>query len=297
MRRNNHVTERLEGAYAGLSPRLQQAARYMLDAPDEVAFHSLRQLAGRAGVHPSTLVRLARQLGYPGYADFRAGFQARLSQGADSLTLRAHQLRDRGGEPGEALLQDLQAAAESNLRQTFAAVRAAELETLADHIVEARRVYVVGLRKCYPVAHFIHYCFRMVREDVRLVSGHAGTLADELRDIGGDDVLVAISYAPYTRDTVRAAELAVARDARLVALTDSVVSPIAAAAAHAYVVANAGPTFFRSIAAAMALGEAIVAFVLARGGDASLRNLRGMERQLDRFATYWEEGNVRKVRA
>jgi len=297
MQRSNHVTERLELAYAGLSPRLQQAARYMLDAPDEVAFHSLRQLAARAGVHPSTLVRLARQLDYPGYAEFRAGFQERLARGSGNLTARAHQLRDRGEEPGDVLMQDLQAAAEANLRQTFAGVAPRDLEAAADRLARARRVYVVGLRKCYPVAHFIHYCCRMFREDVRLISGQAGTLADELRDIGDSDTVIAISFHPYTRETVLAVEAAVTRGASVLAVTDSVVSPIAAPAVQTMLVANDGPTFFRSITAAMALGEAIVAFLLARGGDRSMRNLRDMERQLDRFAAYWEDGAVRRARA
>ena len=63
------VKQRLEDAFPGLSPQLRQAARFVLDRPEDVALHSMRQLASRAGVHPSTMVRLARAPDYPGYID------------------------------------------------------------------------------------------------------------------------------------------------------------------------------------------------------------------------------------
>jgi DNA-binding MurR/RpiR family transcriptional regulator len=297
MREGDRVNNRLREAYPGLSPRLQKAARFVLDAPDEVAFNSLRQLAGKADVHPSTLVRLAKHLGYPGYSEFRAGFQSRLRERPASLSARAHRLRDRGREPGTLLFEELLASAGDNVRQSFAATTPEVLAEVADRLAGARDIYVVGMRKCYPVAYFIHYSCRMFRHGMHLVTGTAGTLADELRDISADDAMIAIGFDPYTRETVRAAEDAAARGAMVVAITDSVVSPLSAAARHTFVVANGGPTFFRSIAAAMALGEAIVAFLLSRGGDRSLEILRDMEGQLDRFEAYWEDGSSRRVRA
>lgn len=292
------VIERLEKDYAGFSPRLRVAARYVLDAPDDVALHSMRAVAARADVHPSTLLRLAKQLGFCGYGEFRGVYQQRLRRRPPTLTARAHRLRRRGqGAPGEELYHELLAAGGRNVRQTFEATNWEELSAAAERIANARRIFVVGMRKCFPIAYFIHYCCRMVREDVRLVSGIAGTLADELRDLEPSDVMIAISYDPYTREVVLATQDAAERGAHVIAITDSSVSAIAVVANQVFLVANAGPTFFRSIASAMALAEALIAFLLARDDDRSARYLRATERQLDHYRAYWDEAPNRRVRA
>ena len=72
------VTGRIEAAFPDLSPRLRQAARYVIDRPDEVALSSMRRVAAGAGVHPSTMVRLARALAFPGYGALREPFRQHL---------------------------------------------------------------------------------------------------------------------------------------------------------------------------------------------------------------------------
>jgi DNA-binding MurR/RpiR family transcriptional regulator len=290
----NGLLTRLENDYDRLSPKLRLAARYVLDAPDDVAFASVRDTAARAGVHPSTLVRLAKTFGFPGYGEFRAVVQQRLRRPQASMTARAHRLSDRvARKPGPALFEDLMASGRRNLNDSFAATSAEQLERTADLLAQARRIYVIGMRKCFPVAYYIHYACRMFCDNVRLVTGNAGTFVDELRDVGAEDVLIAISYDPYTRQTVAAVEDAAARGATIVALTDSPVSPLARVAEEVFLIANASPGFFRSIAPAMALAESIVAALLARGGAESLDMLRGTEQQLQRFAAYWHEDGSR----
>ena len=173
-----------------------------------------------------------------------------------------------------------------NIEQTFADTSPEQLSQLADELESARRVFIVGLRKCFPIAFYLQYACRMFHDDVVLLSGWAGTLVDELRDLGRDDVLIAISFDPYTRETVHAARYAASTGARLVAITDSQLSPLAESAAHAFVVTNSSTSFFRSLVAAMALAEAIVAFLLARGGDKAITTLADMEDHLDLFETY-----------
>ena len=285
---------RLERDYEDLTPKLRMAARFVLDAPDDVAFASVRDAAARAGVHPSTLVRLAKNLGFPGYGEFRAVIQQRLRRPQASMTARAHRLRDRAArEPGEALYHDLRESGVRNLNDSFAATSPAQLERAAGLLSDARRIYVIGMRKCFPIAYYIHYACRMFRENVELVTGYAGTLADELRDIGPQDAVVAISYDPYTQQTVAAVEDAASHGATVIALTDSAVSPLARVAAESFLIANSSPSFFRSIAPAMALAESIVAALLAQGGADSLETLRGTEQQLRRFSAYWHQNGAK----
>jgi len=290
MRDADGVIRQLEQEFASLSPQLQIAARYVLDAPNDIAMHSMRAVAERASVHPSTMVRLAKQLGFDGYATFRDSYRERLQHRAGTLTARAHRLRRRASSaPDASLFAELHDAATRNAELTLANTSPEALSAAAKRLHDSRRVYVVGMRKCFPVAYFIHYCCRMCRENVRLVSGFAGMLADDLRGISAEDTMVAIGYDPYTRETVLAAEDAAEHGAYVIAITDSSVSTIASHAQQVFVVSNGGPTFFRSVASAMTLAEALIAFLLAQGGEDSLGHLRDTERQLERYRTYWDE--------
>ena len=285
------VTERIESAFPGLSPQLMRAARYVLDSPDDVALNSMRTVAARAGVHPSAMVRLARKLAYSGYAEFREPFRQHLRTHPTRYASRARHLQARGvdGEAG-ALFGELVSSGEDNIRRTFEGAGPAELEAVVETLAAARRIYVVGMRKCYPVAFYFHYACRMFGAQVTLLNGWAGTLSDELRDLGPEDALLAVSFEPYTRETVTAARHAAAAGADVVAITDSAVSPLGAEARHVLLVANASPSFFRSLVGAMALAEALVAFLVARGGERTVAGLAQTERQLRAFGAYWREG-------
>lgn len=290
MLQTQELTKRLEAHYPMLSPKLKLAARYVLDAPDDVALSSMRDVAARAGVHPSTMVRLAKQMDFPGYAKFREPFRARLRARPASLTARAHQLKTRRASRARAgLFQDLLESCAQNVTRTFAATSADDLKAAADAMASARRIYVIGMRKCFPVAWYLHYSLRMFRQEVALLAGVASTLGDELRDLDRRDVMIAISYDPYTKETVQTVRYAAEVGAAVIAISDSPVSPIAAPAAFSFVAANGGPSFFRSLVGAQALAEALVAFLLARGRREQLDVLAQSEEQLVRFGTYWQE--------
>lgn len=285
------ITTRIEAAYAALSPQLRLAARHVLDAPDDVALNSMRTVAAHAGVHPSTLVRLAKELDFAGYADFREPFRQRLRSHPVRYADRARNLQareaDKPGNQHEGLMQEILQAGADNLQRTFDATSAAELAALATLLEGARRIYVVGMRKCYPVANYLHYACRMFHDNVVLANGVAATTADDLRDLQAGDVLIAIGFDAYTHGTVRAAQHAVSVGADLVAITDHPLSPLAQGAVQSFIIANDSPSFFRSTVAAMALAEAIIAFLVAEGGPAAVERLTRTERHLEAFGTYW----------
>ena len=291
MNATSELTTRLEQVFQSLSPQLRLAARYVLDAPDDVALNSMRTVATHAGVKPSTLVRLARELNFSGYAEFREPFRQRLRTHGERYVDRARNLQARSSSPDKRpdgnLLQDVLYNGNQNLQNTFSATSDAELSELAILLEGARRIYVVGMRKCYPVAYYLHYAFRMFQENVVLANGVAATVADDLRGLQEGDVLIAIGFDAYTRGTVRAAQHAITAGADVVAITDSTLSPLALGARQTFVVANDSPSFFRSLAAAMALAETIVAYLVAQIGEPAVERLRQTEDHLEAFGTYW----------
>jgi len=282
------VTTTLEAIYGGLSPQLRLAARYVLDRPDDVALHTMRRLAALAGVHPTTMVRLARRMDYPGFNAFRDVFRERLSGARSRYSSRARALQQRRGQDG-SLAEEVAAADLDNLRASFEAIGADRMQRCADILHGAERIYLIGLRGCFPVAFYLHYACSMFRDDVVLIDGAGGTLADEMRGVGSRDALIAISFSPYTRETVGVVNYAASHGARIIAITDSVLSPLASSAAEALIVRSDSPSFFQSITAAQSVAQALAALVVAGAGDEAIATLAERERQLDSFNAYWDD--------
>jgi len=283
-----HISQRFDA----LSPQQRRAARFLLDHPTEVALKSMRELAQAAGVPPVTFVRLARALDFADYNALRAVFQGDVRQGrprtgfsgkARDLQLRA------GGDKTLALVKELFEAELDNIELTFGQNHPDRLVAAAEMMERAERLFVLGRRSCHPTAAFFHYVHRLFRANAVLVPD-GGLLADCLRDAGPDDVLLVVSVAPYTAETIEAARWARERGTRLIAITDDRLSPIGRLADVVLLVGTATPSFFHSIVPMVALAQALLALLVARGGDAALAAIEASEQQLARFQVYWTDG-------
>ncbi|EKV29187.1 transcriptional regulator, RpiR family [Caenispirillum salinarum AK4] len=289
------VQERIQQLYEELSPQLKQAARHVLAHPEEVALTSMRRLAQHAGVKPSTMVRLARALGFDGFEVMREPYRQWLRGGEGAYVARARNLQARGEQGAVSLVREMMeadAAAIGGMAGDDDRVSA--LLACRKTLVDARRVYVLGLRSMFSLAHYFHYAYGMAYDNGRLVHGNAGTVFDGLRGVGPEDALICFSFRPYARETVLAADVAADAGASIIAISDSVVSPIALRARHVLAVENASPSFFNSIVPAMGLVQALVAAVIADGGDKALDTISEAEEQLAKFNAYWQEPRRRR---
>jgi len=285
------LCQHIEDVYAGLSPQLKQAARHALDHPDDIALLSMRQFAAKADVHPSTMVRLAKVLGLDGYTAFQDPFQTRLrTRPEEHYTSNARSLQARASGSMDAMLSEMLAMEHANLDSIANDVGFDVLSKCADKIKQARHIYVGGVRSCYPAAFYFQYACRMFENNVTLLDGRGGTFADDLRGAGEDDVLIAISFAPYSRAIVRSVEYASSHGAHVIAVTDSALSPVLKAdGTIPIVVRTSSPSFFHSVIPAMSVMQALVLLLLADGGEDALAELSESETQLSTFGAYWFE--------
>jgi DNA-binding MurR/RpiR family transcriptional regulator len=280
------VDKLIEEQYLSLPPALQRAARYVIDHPKTIALNSMRTVATEAGLQSSTMHRLARQLGFDGYDALRTIYRDWLHD-AGSFAQRATALQQRGArDETENLVRELVQADSGNLMAMLQPTTLDAIRIATDVLAAARHIYVVGLRSLFPAAFYFHYACGMFQHNTVLLSGTAGTFADDLRRGGPEDVMLVFSYEPYARDTILAVRFARERGLRIVSVTDSVVSPIAAEAAALIVAGNATPSLFPSVLPALSIAQTLVALLVASGGRASLEEIEKSESQLREFAVY-----------
>lgn len=276
----------LRARFDTLSPRLRDAARFLLDRPREVALYSMRAAAARAGVHPTSMLRLARELGFDGYDALRDQFRVWLNTGDPTpWSTRAGKVRKHAAQ--FELIDSLMRQETVNLSSLASPDLYKQMVDATQLIRGARHIYIVGFRSLYPVAFYLSYGCRMFMANVTLVNGPGGTFADELRTIGKEDVLIAFSYEPYTKDTITAVEFALRRGARLVAVTDSIVSAISKEGQTVMVVSNETPSLFHSVLPALAVAESLIALLLAESHEETIAELKRSEEQLEAFGVYF----------
>lgn len=278
---------RLKSDFDALSSRFQDAARWVIDHPADVALLTTREQARRAGVSPATMTRLAQRFGLEGYDDIRKLHADAMRRRSESFRGRAEELLHRRDVEGDAaLVQDIFSALTRHLQVLSSPSAIKRFTTAAERIAAADRVFCLGLRSTFSVAYIFHYVRSLFGATSVLVDGAGGTGIDVLRTIGSGDVLLVVTVRPYSRETVKAARYASARRAKIILLTDSEVSPVAPIADETLIVGTETPSFFHSMAPAFAAVECLAALVAARQGSKTLKSLARSEAQLSAFDTY-----------
>lgn len=277
----------LTAGFDGLPSQLKEAARWVIDHPADVALLTMREQARRAGIPPATLTRLAQRFNLKGYDEIRKLSAEVVRRRPDSYRGRAEQLLQRRDSEGdEALIQDIFSSQVRHLQELSTPPAISRLRVAAEIIAKSKRVFCLGLRSTFSVAYSFHYARSLFGATSILVDGPGGIATDTLRGIGPADVLLAISVKPYTRQTLQAARYADKRGARVIAVTDSEVSPLAMLARETIIVGTETPSFFHTMAPAFAAIECLTALVAARRGTETVKSLAASEAQLDAFDTY-----------
>jgi DNA-binding MurR/RpiR family transcriptional regulator len=261
--------------YDGFSKRLKQIAQYVLDHPNDLALETLAVIAERSGAQQSAIVRFAKAVGFTGASPMQRVLRDSLLASHATLGYNERVRRfsstvaDKEADSGDLLAEFTEGdiLALQNLRAT---IKRSEMSRAVKLMAQSQTLYVIGMRRSFPVASYLAYsCLRIGKRTV-LVDGVGGLVAQQLQGVTAKDVLIAISYNPYAEETVTAAQTAVAAGAKVLAISDSAVSPIAKVATQVLQVRESEVRSFRSLTTSICLAEALVigfAFESERTGE------------------------------
>lgn len=286
----DRVNRQLAEAYPELSPQLKLAAGYVLEHPVEVAFQSIRKSASAARVTASTLVRLAKRLGFDSYEQFRDVFQSAVQAGPVELSGRANQLRNMASQTDDQVFLDVGDAAFDNIGRLFTADNQARVREAARLLLGAEKIAVVGFRDAFACAYHFAYVGRIAMPNIQLIRGQEGGLLTELAPFGEGDVVVAFGFEPYCAETMRALEITRAAGVNAIVITDTLRSPLVPGASITFPVANATPHFFPSILSAITLVETLLAECVAFGPNELVGNVASFESRMRAMGAYVENG-------
>lgn len=258
--------------YSTLSKRLRQIAKFAWDNPTIMAMETTAVIAERAGVQPSALIRFAKAFGYSGFTDMQRHFQAHVTERSASYKERFRDVASTSSAPPDynplGLLQQFCEANRDALEFLQEGIDGESLSQAVATLQQARHIYVMGQRRSFPVASYISYNLNHVECRAQLLHGLGGMLFEHAQTMSEDDVLIAISFSPYSDETAHVVNLARERNIPVIVITDSSLNSIAQAATLSFDVHDAEVYSFRSLTASMCLAQALcTALAMDRDGS------------------------------
>ena len=221
---NNELLQKIDEKYPRLSKGQKKLADYIRQEYDKAAFLTAAKMGEVVGVSESTVVRFAMTLGYKGYPEFQKALEELVRTKLNSIQ-RMEVTYGRISQ-GEILTSVLQADIEK-IKLTMGSMDQEAFEMAVDTILKAKRIYVIGIRSCAPLASFLSYYLQLICEDVTLVNTNSSSeIFEQLIRINEHDVIIGISFPRYSMRTLKALEFASNRKAKVITLTDSVHSPM-----------------------------------------------------------------------
>ncbi len=218
------IISRMEEGYGKMSKSHKAIAAFITDHYEQAVFMTAAKLGETVGVSESTVVRFASGIGYDGYPEFQKELE-------DWVKDKLNTVQKIGAKYGkstqsEVLTSVLHADIEK-IQDTIEHLEGASFEMAVDTILEAETIYVLGMRSCEPLASFLHFYLNMIRGNVVLLSSTSvSEIFEQMIRIGERDAIVGISFPRYSMRTLKAMEFANDRNAKVIAITDSVHSPM-----------------------------------------------------------------------
>jgi DNA-binding MurR/RpiR family transcriptional regulator len=250
---------RLAEVTEDLPRRLRQCADHIAANTDRIAVSTVAELAAGADVPPSAMMRFCQLLGFSGFSDMQRLFREAYAPGWPDYATRLKNLKATGNGSPAALLAEFVEAGRMSLEALAKAVDEVSLAEAVGLLSRADTVHVVGLRRAFPVASYLVYVLEKMSVPAMLHDG-VGKLDHRFALRPGDAVL-AITFAPYSEETLALARTAQERGLPVVALTDRSTSPLVRSADAVLTVPEVDFGAFRSLSATLTLALALAVAV------------------------------------
>ncbi len=279
----NDVLKLIDENSKSFSKGQRNIAAFILEHYDKAAYMTAAKLGAEVGVSESTVVRFVMELGFEGYPEFKRS----LSELIRSKLTAVQRIEVTNSLIGNSdVLPKVLYSDMEKIKRTLDGIDKSAFEQAVHAIVDAKTVYIMGMRGSSYLAGLLNYSFRMISDNVRLIQTTSGSETfEQMMSLSHEDVLIAISFPRYSKSIIKGVEYAKRCGADVIALTDSNNSPIALCADQVLVAESDMASFADSLVAPMSVINALIVAVSRECGDR-------FNARLHRLESVWDEYNV-----
>lgn len=224
MDRERDIITRINEKFPHMSKGHKAIAAFILEHYDQAAFMTAARLGRQLHVSESTVVRFASGIGYSGYPEMQAELAARVTSRLNAVERVGVKY---AGRSQSEVIESVLASDMENIRATTESLDAAAFDAAVDILLEAKTVYVIGIRSCASLAEFLSFYLNMVRGGIVLLKTTSlSEVFEQMLRVGREDAVIGIGFPRYSMRTLKALEFANDRNAKVITITDSVHSPM-----------------------------------------------------------------------
>lgn len=258
MSENIDLIKLIQSKFHNLSKSQKMIAQFIMGNYDKAAFMTAARLGEKVGVSESTVVRFANVIGFIGYPQLQNQLQEMVKTRLTTVQ-RIEMSSDYSNE--ESILKNVLNADIENIRSTMDEIDDDVFEIVAKNIIESKSVYIIGLRSSTTLSEFLGFYLNLIRDKVYVVTYTIGDIFEQLFRLDKDDLVIGIGFPRYSSRTVNAMEYSKSKGAKVVAITDSMLSPLASNADYTLIAKSNMESFVDSIVAPLSVLNALIVAV------------------------------------
>lgn len=280
----NELLNRIDEHYSKFSKGQKHLADYISVNYDKAVFMTAAKMGREVGVSESTVVRFASQLGYKGYPGFQKALEELVRNKLNSIQ-RMEVAYGRISQ-SEILPTVLNSDIEK-IKQTMSMIDQKAFELAVDTLLKAKRIYVVGIRSCAPLAEFLSFYLNLICDNVTAVHTNSSSETfEQLIRIGEGDAIIGISFPRYSMRTLKALEFASNRKAKVITLTDSIHSPMNLYSSCNLIARSDMASIVDSLVAPLSVINALVVALCMKKQNDVITTLETLEGIWDEYQVY-----------
>lgn len=280
----NDIITRINEKYPSMSKSHKAIAAFISDHYDQAVFMTAAKLGEQLGISESTVVRFASGLSYEGYPEL----QKALEEWVQSKLNTVQKMSVKYGRSTQSeILSTVLSADIEKIQDTMENLDPVAFETAVDIILEAKNIYIVGIRSCEPLADFLSFYLNMIRGNVQLIrTTSVSEIFEQMIRIDERDAMIGISFPRYSMRTLKALEFANDRNAKVITITDSVHSPMNLYSACNLLARSDMVSIVDSLVAPLSVINALVVALCLKRPDEVKQGLERLEEVWNNYQVY-----------
>ena len=282
--RNTDLLKIIQEKQNTFSKGQKQISSFILAHYDKAAYMTAAKLGALVGVSESTVVRFANELGFAGYPELQHSIQEMIRSKLTTIQ-RIEITNDRIGESD--LLEKVLNSDIEKIKHTLDEIDRTSFENAVDDLIGAQMIYIIGMRSSSSLASFMYHYLNLVFPHVRLVRTTSGSeIFEQLLRINDKDAIVGISFPRYSKRIINALGYAKKQGAKVISITDSAASPIAANADDLLLAKSDMASFVDSLVAPLSIINALIVAIGRKKQDEIAETFGKLERIWDEYDVY-----------
>ncbi|MBP5197550.1 MAG: MurR/RpiR family transcriptional regulator [Lachnospiraceae bacterium] len=278
------LIERIKERFPKMSKSHKIIADYVLQNYEKTAFMTAAKLGETLNISESTVVRFATTLGYDGYPELLKAMEECVKGKLNSM----QRIESKYGRSSQSeIITSVLSADIEKIQDTITNLDIPAFEQALDTILNAENVYIMGLRSNEPLAVFLHFYLNMIRGNVTLLNTTSvSETFEQMIRISEKDCFIGISFPRYSMRTLKAMEFARDRNAKLIAITDSIHSPMNLYSSCNLLARSDMVSIVDSLVAPLSLINALVVALCLKRPEAVRDNLKMLEETWNNYQVY-----------